>query len=434
MEEGYLCQVCGAECADGLGFACRCGAIYFCSEEHRASFSSSSQHHHSDLDCARLAEQLSRGGPQLDSLLLESVLLLEDKRSSSSSIGPRARDACSVLEAAGVHGNFASCCPCRGGGGGGGRGSRCRWPALPKAETEAAAATTLPSLASTLQSLQLPPLLPLSSQPEGWRDYLSARGLAGPLSSSPLAPSSSSSSAAAASAASAAAAAMILLHRPLTASLALAAAGWWRRGGGGGATGDERERRGGGDDGDDDDDEGNEGEEEQLALPFVLHVVGASIDAEVAQWPAWLELAAFLCGKEGKRKSLVVALVGPTVPVSLDGASASFSLDESDPSSSSSSSSSSSPATITIKFARGRYHEVLRSSSSSLTGVTEADAVFAPDAVSFIFFFSFERSWTKTQKKGTHPFFPSFFLFLHLDFSSKINRGSPQTSRAGERR
>ena len=436
MNQEYLCQVCGAKCDDPC-FPCRCAAIYFCSEAHRhrsasASFSSSSQH--TDLDCVRFAEQLSRGGAELDSLL-ESVL-----GKSFSSLTPP-RDACSLLEAAGVHGKglFASCCPCGRKEKGVNGGSRC-WPALPPAT-----AAALPSLASLLLPLFLPGEeertrhLASSAPPKGWREYLVARGLLPSLlsvASSETAAGSSSSAVAASPSSSPsppspspaqfkeAAAAMTLLHRPLTASLTLAAAGWWSGEGGArirGAGGEKRAERGGRsgagrddeDEDENDDDENGDNENDDASggdetetppRPFVLHVVGASVDTEVAQWPVWLELAALGGGGGGKgrrrkrnpHESLVVALVGPTVPVSLDRAAATFPLENS---------SSSSSKTITIRFARGRYHDV----SGSLG--EEADAVFAPDAVCFFsLFFTFGVEAERNSKK-THS------LCFDLDFS-----------------
>ena len=361
-----LCQV----CAKRAKVPCRCAAIYFCCEAHRSVFSSSQQH--PDSDCARFAEQLRRGAPELDSLL-ESVVA---KR-------PSPRDACSVLREAGVHGRglFASCCPCGGSGGGGGGGGS-RWPALPATTASAAALPPLASLLllsegdSTSQLL----LRPLTSRqpPKGWREYLIARGVLRP----PVSPPSSASSPAAATAA--AAAAMTLLHRPLTASLALDAAGWWSvegEGGRGGREGSEGGGRRGKDGVDDEHDEDDDENANEPPRPFVLHVVGASVDAEVAQWPSWLELAALGGGKETgeeprRNRSLVVTLVGPTVPASLDGASAAFSRTAGgSPSSSSSASSASAAAAasemiITIGFARGRYHDVVGS-------LEHADAVAA---------------------------------------------------------
>ena len=60
--------------------------------------------------------------------------------------------------------------------------------------------------------------------------------------------------------------------------------------------------------------------------------------------------------------------MGPSVPVSLDRASAAFS------------SSSGSFSKITIKFAKGRYHEVIAAAAEGGEAAA-ADAVFAPDAV-----------------------------------------------------
>ena len=388
-DDEFLCQVCGKGAE--LRFPCRCTAIFFCSDAHRAEFTSSASQHYSA--CSRFAEQLRRGAPELDSLL-ESIVAT----CPSPAPSPSPRDACSVLKEAGVHGRglFASCCPCglegppRGLEGpprgleGPPRGPegppRCRpWPALPATTSTPAAAAPLPSLASLLL---LPPggenirqLRPLaaSSPPTGWREFLVARGLLPPPSLSPSSsPSPVAAAAATAAAAAAAAAAMTLLHRPLTASLALDAAGWWggeeeKAGGQRGAR--EGGRRRGNDDGKNDEDDENEIEPPR---PFILHVAGASVDAEVAQWPSWLELAALGGGgvrgrEEPRRKrSLAVALVGPTVPVSLAGASAAFS---------SSSAAGGGFSAITIEFSRGRYHDVVGS-------LEEADAVFAPDAVS----------------------------------------------------
>jgi len=367
-DDEFLCQVCGKGAE--LRFPCRCTAIFFCSDAHRAEFTSSASQHYSA--CSRFAEQLRRGAPELDSLL-ESIVAT----CPSPAPSPSPRDACSVLKEAGVHGRglFASCCPCGPEGPPRGR----PWPALPATTSTPAAAAPLPSLASLLL---LPPggenirqLRPLaaSSPPTGWREFLVARGLLPPPSLSPSSsPSPVAAAAATAAAAAAAAAAMTLLHRPLTASLALDAAGWWggeeeKAGGQRGAR--EGGRRRGNDDGKNDEDDENEIEPPR---PFILHVAGASVDAEVAQWPSWLELAALGGGgvrgrEEPRRKrSLAVALVGPTVPVSLAGASAAFS---------SSSAAGGGFSAITIEFSRGRYHDVVGS-------LEEADAVFAPDAVS----------------------------------------------------
>jgi len=170
-----------------------------------------------------------------------------------------------------------------------------------------------------------------------------------------------------------------------------------------GRGGSGREREGGGGGGERGSDSEHDEEEEKEGKgkpppppppppprPFVLHVVGASVDAEVAQWPAWLELAAL--PESGRRGITEVVFVGPSVPVSLHRASAAFS----DPPSSSG---------INIRFARGRYHEFIAAAEG---GEAAADAVFAPDAVREVF-----------QEKSS--FFPFFF------FQTRGGRGRGKT-------